>query len=385
MDTIEGGKWLPDQELAWTLVIGRGRAHPRARERARLLLRPQSRRHRPPEGVRRARPSTAPCTRAISPASRSSTASPSRCGRAASARLEEHRAVELVTNRDGRRDRRRADDRHAHRRVRVRAGAGGAARDRRRADHVQVPHALRATRPATAWRWRCARGSRCATWRWCSSIRRGCSPGRDTRMTGTVLEEGLRGSGGYLLNGARERFMQPYDPEGERATRDIVSRAIYEEMRAGRVTPHGGVYISMGHLGPEQRAQGVQGHGRALRRLRLRSRGRPGRSRADRALHDGRRRVRRGLHDRAAGALRRGRGHRAACTARTGSAATASPTRPCSAASRATSCRAGSRPNGSFREPDAATRSRRRSRAARAPLGKPAGRPRRRSASGSTT
>jgi fumarate reductase flavoprotein subunit len=46
--------------------------------------------------------------------------------------------------------------------------------------------------------------------------------------------------------------MQDYDPKGERATRDIVSRAIYSEMRAGRTTPHGGVYISMGHLGPER-------------------------------------------------------------------------------------------------------------------------------------
>jgi hypothetical protein len=64
MDTIEGGKWLPDQDLAWTLGHARDRADPRARERARLLLRSQSRRHDPPEGVRRARRSTAPCTRA---------------------------------------------------------------------------------------------------------------------------------------------------------------------------------------------------------------------------------------------------------------------------------------------------------------------------------
>jgi len=76
--------------------------------------------------------------------------------------------------------------------------------------------------------------------------------GPDTRMTGTVLEEGLRGAGGYLLNGEGERFMSAYDPSGERATRDIVSRGIYQEMREGRTTPMGGVYISMAHLGPEK-------------------------------------------------------------------------------------------------------------------------------------
>jgi fumarate reductase flavoprotein subunit len=79
----------------------------------------------------------------------------------------------------------------------------------------------------------------------------GLLAGTDTRMTGTVLEEGLRGAGGYLLNGKMERFMHKYDPRNERATRDIVSRGIFSEMREGLTSPNGGVYISMSHLGPE--------------------------------------------------------------------------------------------------------------------------------------
>ena len=87
----------------------------------------------------------------------------------------------------------------------------------------------------------------------------GLLAGPDTRMTGTVLEEGLRGAGGHLLNGAMHRFMGDYDKELERATRDVVSRAIYAEMRAGRTTPNGGVYIKMGHLGPEKVAKQFKG------------------------------------------------------------------------------------------------------------------------------
>lgn len=79
----------------------------------------------------------------------------------------------------------------------------------------------------------------------------GLLAGPDTRMTGTVLEEGLRGAGGYLLNGSKERFMGNYDARNERATRDIVSRSINSEIRAGRATPNGGVYIQMSHLGPD--------------------------------------------------------------------------------------------------------------------------------------
>ena len=80
----------------------------------------------------------------------------------------------------------------------------------------------------------------------------GLLAGEGTRMTGTVLEEGLRGSGGWLTDSDNKRFMFEYDARGERATRDIVSRSIMDRIRKGFASPHGGVYIEMGHLGLER-------------------------------------------------------------------------------------------------------------------------------------
>ena len=87
----------------------------------------------------------------------------------------------------------------------------------------------------------------------------GLLAGEHTRMTGTVLEEGLRGAGGQLVNHAGQRFLFEYDPKGERATRDVVSRGMYAEMRKSSRPDQEGVFISMAHLGPENVARKFKG------------------------------------------------------------------------------------------------------------------------------
>ena len=85
-------------------------------------------------------------------------------------------------------------------------------------------------------------------------------------MTGALLEEGLRGAGGRLLNGRGERFMQRYDGARlERSTRDLVARACFTEVQEGRGTPNGGVWIDVSHLGAETVEQNFRGMVRRCR------------------------------------------------------------------------------------------------------------------------
>jgi L-aspartate oxidase len=62
-----------------------------------------------------------------------------------------------------------------------------------------------------------------------------------------LLSEALRGEGARLINDAGEPFMTRYEPAGDLASRDLVSRGIVREMqRTGKP-----VYLTMAHLDPE--------------------------------------------------------------------------------------------------------------------------------------
>jgi fumarate reductase flavoprotein subunit len=257
MDTIEGGKWLPRQDLAWRLVEG-------AIERVRELENEIGCFFdRNPDGTLHQKAFAGQSfDRTVHKADLTGIEIINRLMEQVRAldveEMEEHRAIELIPAADG-------------------SGIAGVLFiDMRRGTYrfVQAKAVLLATGAGpTMYRYHTPSGDKTCdglamAMRYGLSLRdmemvqfhpTGLLGGPDTRMTGTVLEEGLRGAGGWLLNGDGDRFMTNYDARGERATRDVVSRGIYAEMRAGRTGPMGGVYIQMSHLGPEKVARTFPG------------------------------------------------------------------------------------------------------------------------------
>ena len=249
MDTIEGGAWLPDQDLAWILVNGAiERIHELENELGCFF-------DRNPDGTIHQKAFAGQTfDRTVHKGDLTGIEIVNRLAEQVWARgirrLEEHRAVAFIKSVDGS------------------ALSGVLLIDVRTGSYVyvQAKAVLLATGGGpTMYRFHTPSGDKS-----CDGLAMalaaglplrdmemvqfhptGLLAGEHTRMTGTVLEEGLRGAGGYLLDGGGWRFMHRYDARGERATRDIVSRAIYAEMRAGRTSPHGGVWLSMAHLGAD--------------------------------------------------------------------------------------------------------------------------------------
>ncbi|HLU03070.1 MAG TPA: FAD-binding protein [Advenella sp.] len=247
MDTIEGGKWLPRQDLAWRLVTGAVERVQELENEIGCFF------DRNADGTLHQKAFAGQTfDRTVHKSDLTGIEIINRLMEKVRAldvnRLEEHRAIELIPAADGSGisgvlfiDMRSGGYRFVQAKaVLLSTGAGPT---------MYLYHTPSGEKTCDGLAMALRYGLKLRDMEMVQFHPTGLLGGPDTRMTGTVLEEGLRGAGGYLINGAGERFMSHYHERGERATRDVVSRGIYAEMRAGRTSPMGGVYIQMSHLG----------------------------------------------------------------------------------------------------------------------------------------
>lgn len=257
MDTLDGGKWLNDQDLAWTLVVG---AQARIRE---LENRWGCFFDRNPDGTIHQKAFAGQTfDRTVHKGDLTGIEIVNRLAEQVWARgvqrMEEHRAVALVRSRDGARlsgvlliDMRGGGLVFVQARA-VLLGTGGG-------PTMYKYHTPSGDKACDGMAMALRAGLALRDMEMVQFHPTGVLAGPGTRMTGTIIEEGLRGAGGYLLGGDGQRFMHKYDARGERATRDIVSRSMQREILAGNVNPEGGLWIEMAHLGPERVAREFKG------------------------------------------------------------------------------------------------------------------------------
>src|SRR5437868_15126321 len=250
MDTIEGGKWLPDQDLAWTLVnVAVERIHELENELGCFF-------DRNPDGTIHQKAFAGQTfDRTVHKGDLTGIEIINRLAervwRDGARRLEDHRALELVPAADGSGlcgvlmlDMRTGDPLFVRARATRLATGGGPT--------MYLYHTPSGDKACDGLAMALRAGLPLRDMEMVQFHPTGLLAGAATRMTGTVLEEGLRGSGGWLTDATGERFMAAYDPRGERATRDIVCRSIIDRIRKGHASPNGGVYIEMAHLGPDR-------------------------------------------------------------------------------------------------------------------------------------
>jgi fumarate reductase flavoprotein subunit len=257
MDTIHGGKWLNNQEIAWKLVnLAVERIHELENDLGCFF-------DRNPDGTIHQKAFAGQTfDRTVHKGSLTGIEIISRLAeqvwKRGIHRLEEHRAVALVPSRDGSRisgvlmtDMRTGGFRFVQAKA-VMIGTGGG-------PSMYKFHTPSGDKTCDGLAMALRLGLPLIDMEMVQFHPTGLVAGDDTRITGTIIEEGLRGAGGYLLDGSEQRFMHEFDERGERATRDIVSRAMYEVMRQGRTGPNGGLFITMGHLDSRMVVQQFKG------------------------------------------------------------------------------------------------------------------------------